>query len=280
MIATRKPGPLRRTGHALGVIAICLFAAFPIYWMGAIGALKRDALFHFPPALIPTAIDLANFTTLLTDPRFLTWIVNSLKIAAGTAFFSLLIGVPGGFALSRFRYRGKQTFAVMVLSTKMIPTIVLIIPMFKAFVYFRMLDSHAALIVGNVAFALPIVVWMMRSVFDSIPHEIEEAALIDGANWFQVFWRVTGPLALPGLVATGIYAFIEGWDEYLLARTLLSSEDNWPGSVGIASFIGNYGVDYTSLMAAAALFSIPPVVLFMFVQRSFVAGLGAGAVKG
>lgn len=276
----RRRSLLRSVALAFGILAICGFTAFPIYWMAAVGLFRREALFSYPPRLFPSPAVLDNFAALLADPRFTVWILNSLKIASCTALLSLVIGVSAGFALSRFKYRGKQTFAVLILSTKMIPTVVIIVPLFKAFVFARMLDSHTALIFGNVAFTLPIVVWMMRSVFESIPQEIEEAALIDGASWFQIFTRITGPLALPGLVATGIYAFIEGWDEYLLARTILSSEDKWPGSVGIASFIGNYGVDYTSLMASAALFSLPPIILFMFVQRHFVSGLSAGAVKG
>jgi multiple sugar transport system permease protein len=141
-------------------------------------------------------------------------------------------------------------------------------------------NTLLGLIVGNLAFSLPVVIWMMKSIFDSIPIEIEEAARIDGASWPYVLWRVTLPIALPGLIATGIFTFLNGWDEFMLARTIISSGDKWVGTIGLSSFIGVYVTSWDQILAAATIFTLPPVVLFLLVQKYFIAGLGTGAVKG
>jgi multiple sugar transport system permease protein len=162
----------------------------------------------------------------------------------------------------------------------MMPPLVLIIPIYTIFIKLNLTDTLSGLVLGNFAFSLPVVIWMMKSIFDSIPFEIEEAARVDGASWPYILLRITLPLALPGLVATSIFTFLSGWDEFLLARTIVTPAEKWVGTVGLASFIGVYVTPWDQILAAATIFTLPPVILFLFVQKYFIAGLGAGAVKG
>jgi multiple sugar transport system permease protein len=162
----------------------------------------------------------------------------------------------------------------------MMPPLVLIIPLYTIFIGMGLTDTLFGLVLGNFAFSLPVVMWMMKSIFDSIPIEIEEAARVDGASWLYILVRITLPIALPGLVATGIFTFLNGWDEFMFARTIVSSADKWVGTVGLASFIGVYVTAWDQILAAATIFTLPPVILFLLVQKYFIAGLGAGAVKG
>jgi multiple sugar transport system permease protein len=152
--------------------------------------------------------------------------------------------------------------------------------MFLVYQRVGLLDSLLALVLTDVAWVLPLTVWMMKSMFDTIPLELDDAARVDGCSPLAAMLRVVVPLALPGLGAVAIYAFIETWDEFLFARTFVVSSERWTASVGLYSFEGQYVVPQQQVMAAAILFSLPPMVLFLFVRRAFIAGLGAGAVKG
>src|SRR5262249_11928831 len=151
-------------------------------------------------------------------------------VAAGSTGLALLAGVSGAYGLSRFRYRGKRALALVILTTQMMPPLVLIIPLYSIFIGLGLTDSLFGLMLGNFAFGLPVVIWMMKAIFDSIPIEIEEAARVDGASWFCILARITLPIALPGLIAAGIFTFISGWDEFMLARTIVTAADTWVGS--------------------------------------------------
>ncbi|CAN7743138.1 carbohydrate ABC transporter permease [Mesorhizobium sp. LjNodule214] len=262
---------------SLGVA--CIAALFPVYWMVVTSLQTTEQVFDFPPSFIPR-LNFGNFISVIFDTDLPLWLRNSLVVSLSSTALALLVGTPAAFALSRFRYRGRAFFSLLILTTQMIPTLVLIIPLFQIFVQLGIRDSLLGLIFGNFAFMLPVVVWMMKAMLDGVPQEIEQAARIDGASWFQIMIHITGPLVLPGLAATTIYAFLDAWDEYMLARTIITSPQNWVASIGISSFVGQYLTPLNLVMAAAVLFSLPPVLLFLLMQRQFVAGLSAGAVKG
>lgn len=269
-----------RTGFFVLLIAVCGVALFPLYWMALTTLKSTSALFNYPPDFLPHDVSFDAYARIFANTDLGTWMANTVIIAGTSTFLAMLIGTSGAFALSRFTFRGRHLFAITILTTQMIPVLVLILPMFKIFVFLGLVDTLTGLILGNFAFALPVVTWMMKAIFDTIPKDLEDAARIDGASWPTILVRVIGPIALPGLVATSIYAFIESWDEFLLARTIVTSSDNWPLSVGLASFIGIYATPWDELMAAAVIFALPPLILFMVVQKYFIAGLGSGAVKG
>ena len=275
---------LRRVGREAAFFAAlaALLAAvvFPFYWMVKTSMDTGAGLFAYPPRFLPGSYAMRGYESVLRDSPIGRWMWNSFIVSAGSTLLALLAGVSGAYGLSRFRYRGKSTLALVVLTTQMMPPLVLIIPIYTIFIGLGLNDTLLGIVLGNFAFSLPVVMWMMKGIFDAVPVEIEEAARVDGASWPYILVHVTLPIALPGLVATGIFTFLNGWDEFMFARTIVSSAEKWVGTVGLASFIGVYVTAWDEILAAATLFTIPPIVLFLLVQKYFIAGLGAGAVKG
>lgn len=265
--------------YSVLVLALAV-VVFPFYWMIKTSLDAGNSLFAYPPSVVPADPSLNGYETALKDTSLGLWLWNSLVVATTSTALALLAGVSGAYGLSRFRYRGKSSLSLVILTTQMMPPLVLIIPIYTIFIQFGLTDTIFGLILGNFAFSLPVVIWMMKAIFDSIPFEIEEAARVDGASWPYILVRITLPLATPGLVATGIFSFIHGWDEFLFARTIVVSVEKWVGTVGLASFIGVYTTEWDQILASATLFTLPPVILFLLVQKHFIAGLGAGAVKG
>jgi ABC-type glycerol-3-phosphate transport system permease component len=261
------------------LIVMAAMVALPFYWMVKTSFETGRGLFSYPPDFIPRQLSLDGYRTVATGTPIGLWLWNSFVVSAGSTLMALVAGVSGAYGLSRFRYRGKGALALVILTTQMMPPLVLIIPIYTIFIQLGLTDTLFGLMLGNFAFSLPVVIWMMKSIFDSIPFEIEEAARVDGASWPYILAFVTLPIALPGLVATGIFTFLNGWDEFMFARTIVTSVDKWVGTVGLASFIGSYVTPWDQILSAATIFSFPPVVLFLLVQRYFIAGLGAGAVK-
>lgn len=265
----------------LGLVAgICALIVFPFYWMAVTSMQSGAALFAYPPKFLPNSYSFSSYRAVFAKTGLSVWMRNSLVVAGLSTVLALAVGVSGAFALSRFRYRGKRVFALTILTTQMIPPLVLVIPLFTLFVKARLTDTLVGLVLANFVFALPVVVWMMKAIFDSIPEEIEEASRIEGASWLYILTRITGPIALPGIVATGIFAFLQAWDEFMVARTIVTATSRWVASIGLASFIGIYITPWDETLAAAVLFTVPPIILFLLVQRYFIAGLGEGAVKG
>ena len=271
---------LWRIAFWVALAGLLITIVFPFYWMVKTSLDTGSGLFSYPPRFLPNSYAMEGYAAVVRTTPIGLWLWNSFVVAAGSTALALVAGVSGAYGLSRFRYRGKGTLALVILTTQMMPPLVLIIPIYTIFLGLGLTDTLLGLVLGNFAFSLPVVIWMMKSIFDSIPVEIEEAARVDGASWPYILWRVTLPIALPGLVATGIFTFLNGWDEFMFARTIVSSADKWVGTVGLASFIGVYVTAWDQILAAATIFTVPPVVLFLLVQKYFIAGLGAGAVKG
>ncbi len=276
--------PRRRLGRgiALGALALVftLLVVLPIYWM-VVTALRPDAdLFSYPPKFFPTSLNPGLALGTFKGTKILIWLRNSLVVSLATTLVAAVLGIPAGYAMSRFRNRPVQTAAAVTMITQMMPPLLLLVPMFLVFQKLSVLNNLGALVVVDVAWVLPLTVWMMKSMFDTVPPEIDEATTVDGCGPFGTLWRVVLPLALPGLAAVAMYAFIETWDEFLFARTFITAVHLWPASVGLYSFEGEYMVPEQQVMAAAILFALPSLVLFMFVRRAFIASLSAGAVKG
>lgn len=252
---------------------------FPFYWMVKTSMESGSGLFTYPPRFVPNSFAMEGYRAVLRETPLGLWLWNSFVVAGGSTVLALMAGVSGAYGLSRFRYRGKRALALVILTTQMMPPLVLIIPIYTIFIRLGLTDSLFGLMLGNFAFSLPVVIWMMKAIFDSIPFEIEEAARVDGASWLYILTRITMPISLPGLIATGIFTFLNGWDEFMFARTIVTATEKWVGTVGLASFIGSYVTPWDQILAAATIFTLPPVVLFLLVQKYFIAGLGAGAVK-
>ncbi len=262
------------------VYVIAFVMAVPFLWMLKSSMESDAAATAYPPALLPDGHFLTSFIAIVTETALLRWLWNSILVSAVSTLIALALSVPAAYGLSRFRFRGRGGLGLAILSAQMMPPIVLIIPLYAFFIRVGLMDSLWSVIIANAAFALPVMVWMLKTVFDTVPFEIDEAARIDGASWLRIAVGIVVPLAMPGVIAASIFAFLNAWDEFMLARTLLRSVDQWVGTIGLSSLMGEYTTPWNRVMATALIFTLPPVTLFLIVQRHFVSGLGAGAVKG
>jgi ABC-type glycerol-3-phosphate transport system permease component len=223
---------------------------------------------------------LENYQRLFREYDFVRYFLNSLLVATVTAIVATSVSAFAGYSLARFQFPGRGFFGVLILVTQMLPGIAIIIPLFIWFKQFQLIDTYWALVIAYNAFAIPFSTWMLRGFFASIPRELEEAALIDGAGVVGAFLRIVVPLSLPGLLATAIFAFILSWHEFLFAVTFTNSAEIRTLTVGIAAMRGKDVVDWGLLNAGVVITTIPVAILFAFVQRFLVQGLTAGAVKG
>jgi len=263
-----------------GAFLFVVLVLLPIYWM-VITALRPDAdLFRYPPKLWPGTLSLGLALGTFKGTKILIWLRNSSIVSLATTGVAGVLGIPAGYALSRFHSRSVQAAGTVTIVTQMMPPLLLLVPMFLVFQKLSLLNNLAGLVVVDVAWVLPLTVWMMKSMFDAVPREIDEATMVDGCGPFSTLWRIVLPLALPGLAAVAMYAFIETWDEFLFARTFITGVNVWPAAVGLYSFEGEYIVPEQQVMAAAVVFAVPSLVFFMFVRRAFIGSLSAGAVKG
>ena len=276
----------RKTGKAITIILtiiVCIFALFPFIWMLSTSFKTNSEIYNEAPSFIPkepTASGYVNmFTTETSTFNFKQWAANSVFVAFFTTAFSMIIAVLGGYGISRYRFRGRGALSYVVLTTQVLPGSLLMIPLYIIMGNFNLLDTKTGLMLAYVTFTVPFCTWMMKGFFDSIPISLEEAARVDGAGTFRCFATVVLPLTIPGLVSTGLFAFINGWNEYLFASSFMQSYGNWTLPVGIASFKGQYATDWGTLMAGSVLITIPVVILFLGLQKHLVGGMTAGAVK-
>lgn len=277
----KKPLSLK-IGIIVVALIICLFCIFPFCWMISV-SFKPASEVYAPPTLFPKAPTLDGYCNMLATTgafSFTTWLKNSVIASLCTTLFSLIIATLGAYGLARFRFRGRNALAYLILTTQVIPGALIIVPLYIIMSNLNLLDNMIGLILAYTTFTVPFCTWMMKGYFDSISPTIDEAAMVDGANRFQVFTRIVLPLSLPGLAATTIFAFISGWNEYVFASILLRSYENWTLPIGIASFQGQYDTNWGTLMAGAVMITVPVVVIFWLLQKHLVAGMTAGAVKG
>lgn len=270
----------RSTLRGLAVVVVCLVVVFPIYWMIATAVQPTASTLRYPPSLIPTELDLSGFRDLFTGLPIGRWLGNSAVLAVVTTTITVVLSVLGGYTLSALTWPGKGLFGLLLLVTQMMPEAVVIIPIFQLYSDLHLLQSLVALSLLHAAFVLPVGVWILRSAMDGVPGEIREAALMDGCSQLAVLVRIVLPLTLPAVIAVGVVAFFASWGEYLFAVTMISDADKYPASVGLATLIGQLDTPVQQLLAGGLVYALPPVVLFVVVQRHIVAGLTAGAVKG
>ena len=264
----------------VSVVVIVLLVAFPLFWMIASSFKPRTELYNFPPTFFPNVYTLDNYVELLTGTGFPTYFKNSLIVATGSTLLSMVVGSFGGYALSRFRYRGFKAFARLTLLAYMLPSIMLVIPLYVTIVDLGLVDTLESLIITNTTFTLPFALWLLRSYFSTIPVELEDAAMIDGCTRFQALLKVIVPLALPGIVSTSIFAFTHSWNEFLYALVFIHSDSLRTLPPGMGTFIQMDSVyQWGVLMAASVLITIPVLIFYMIVQRNLVVGLTEGGVK-
>ena len=263
------------------VWGLLFFVLLPLFWMLLTAFRPSHEVMRIPPSIVPSALTLEHVQHLLQDTPFLIYFRNSLVIAGITTCFVIGIGTLAAYSLARFRYPGRETLAVLVLCSYLLPSVVLIIPVYLLMITLGLSNSYAGLVLAYASFTLPYALWLLRSFMAAVPDDLEHAAMVDGASRMGAFFDVILPQALPGIISTTIFTFILSWNEYLFAQILVSTDEMRPLTTGVMNMlITSYTIEWSLLMAAAVLMSVPLIIVFAFLQRYLTVGFGSGAVKG
>lgn len=273
----RRAGSLAATYAILVVLSA--FALVPVLWMVSTAFKTTRETMTTPPTWIPTEVSLDAFGRLWAEYPFLEWFANSFVITIVSMVVCVAFACLAGYGLTRYTFRGRGSMITFILVTQMFPSVMLLVPFYSLIARFGLIDTRLGLILVYTSFTMPFCTWMMYGFFKTLPLDLDEAARIDGANVWQTFSRIILPLTLPGIASTSIYAFITAWNEYMFAFILTRSPEMRTLSVGIAEMNGYQQVLWNDMMAASLIASVPLVVLFIFLQRFFIGGLTAGAVK-
>lgn len=264
----------------LMLVLLAIFVLVPIFWMILTALKTEQEALAIPPTWLPRQWTIFGFQYMWQMKPFLVYFFNSLATAGPTAVCATLFGGFAAYSISRFRFPLRKPFMVVVLCTQMIPGVLLVGPYFKVLNSVNLYNTHVGLILGYIAVALPFCTWMLKGYFDSIPRELDEAALVDGCGKLHTFFRVILPLSAPGLVATAIFSFLLAWGDLLWALCLTSTESLATVTLGIANSVGEYRVVWPALMAAALIACVPSVVFYSILQKYIVGGMTTGSVKG
>ncbi|MFG6403933.1 MULTISPECIES: carbohydrate ABC transporter permease [unclassified Microbacterium] len=266
--------------NALAVVII-VCSVFPVYWMVNTSLLPGGVVSSPTPHLWPDQLTFDNYADVWVEGGIVSALGASFAVTAITVVASLLFAFAASVALSRYRFRSRRSFIVAVLVVQMIPAESLIISTFRILDGWQLINTILGLGLVYIALVLPFTIWTLRSFVDGIPVELEEAAMIDGCTRSGAFWRITFPLLAPGLVATGIFAFIQAWNEFLYALVILTRPEAQTLPIWLRAFVqATKATDWSVVMAASTLMAIPVIVFFLLVQRRMAGGLVAGAVKG
>ena len=260
---------------------IVLLIAFPLLWMLITSVKPAAELFSTSPTLLPNSITFEHYARVLQDTPFLQYFANSMILATSTTVVVISISVLGAYSLVRFAYPGRETLASLVLFTYLLPSVVLISPLYLMLVSIGLANTLASLVIAYTTFALPYALWLLRSVMAGIPQDLESAAMVDGASRMGAFVDVVLPQALPGIISTALFTFILAWNEYLYALVLVNSDEARPLTTGVMTMlISAFNIEWSLLMAASVLMSVPLIIIFAFFQRHLTSSFGAGGVKG
>lgn len=275
---------LGRVGFYLLLAIIMVYLIFPFYWAFRSSITPDNALFTTPIQYFPKEPTLDNYKRVFQDGNFMRALLNSAIVAGSVTILSLLVGAFASYALGRFKFAGRTPVLYIVLSMTMFPQIAVLGSLYKMVNQLHIYNTLWALILTYLIFTLPFTVWVLTSFFQQMPRELEEAAYVDGATPFQTFYRVLLPLTAPGLVTTGLLAFIAAWNEFLYALSFTQTPEHYTVTLAIFRFEpdtpGGFEIAWGRIMAATIIITIPLVVLTLIFQRRIIAGLTAGAVKG
>lgn len=258
---------------------IALLLLFPAIY-GVLTSFKPvPEIFSYPPSLIPRDWTVEAYTSILSQQRYLRYFLNGYLISISSTFLCVTLGGLAGYGFSRFRLPAKRGLMLGFLALQMFPGAVLMVPYFNMAKVLGLYDSYLALILIDTTFALPLVTWLLKSYFDSIPVALEEAALVDGCTRFRALISVVAPLARAGFIGTGVFAFIRAWNEFMFALILTRGPTKAPVTVGLAELFGQYSIQWNSVMALTVVATFPLVIVFVLVQRHIIRGITSGAVK-
>ncbi|MFD9949530.1 sugar ABC transporter permease [Nonomuraea sp. NPDC059023] len=271
-------GPLASIALHATLIVASLISIFPVVWLILTSLKPRDGWLSTELELFNSP-SLGNYGRVLSETAFPTWLLNSVLVAGLTMLLGVFLAATTGYAISRFRFPGYRGVMWLLLITQMFPVAILIVPLYNLMASLKLLNQLPGLVIAYMTVAVPFCAWMMKSYFDTIPQEIDQAGMVDGLSPFGAFWRVVLPLARPGLAVTAFYCFMTAWGEVAYATVFMSQEEKRTLGVGLQQFVGQHWSDWGLLTAAAALIAIPAAAVFLLVQRHLVTGLTAGATK-
>ena len=257
-----------------------LFAAFPIIWMVCSSFKDNSAIFAWPPKFIDGTFSLSSFAAVLTDSTKVRFFINSYIVSGCVVIVTLIIGILAAYAFSRFDFPGKSIFNSLIVSVQAIPPIVLLIPYMGLIVAMKLFNTYFALILTYLITTLPYCILMMTGYFNTLSRELDEAVMIDGGSRWRALWGVLVPISLPGMVSVGMYTFMQAWNEYLFALALTQTTEMRTVPIGINLLMGQHAYDWSQMMAMSVLGSIPVLILFLFFQKYFIAGMSSVGVKG
>jgi multiple sugar transport system permease protein len=255
------------------------FTIFPIYWTLNTAFKPEGDIVKRPLQYLPVNPTTENFVTAWTNVGFATFFKNSLIVGVSTVVVVLVCSTLSGYALSRYQFKGKRSFMIMLLCTQFIPRAMMIIPLFVIFKNLGLISNPLSLIITYTAIEIPFTTILMSGFISNVPKELEEAAMIDGCSKLQSLRHVVFPLLLPGIVATGVFTFIYTWNEFLIALMLTNQQSKFTLPVGLSTMLGEFSINYGALAAGSVIALIPAVILFAYAQKHLVNGMG-GAVKG
>jgi len=274
-----EPTALGRIAIALGQILLALVILMPFFWMVSVSLKPATEPFAIPARLWPQNPTLDNYVTAFR-PEFRIYFLNSVVVSGLTVIISVTLGLLAAYSFTRSQSRLLLILMGLVAAAQMFPASAIIIPIYKMMKSADLLNTYASLIIAYVTITLPVAIWMLRGFLARLPIELDEAAAVDGAGPLRAFFSIIVPLCRPGIVATSVFVLIVTWQEFLFALSFTSTKDMRTLPVGMNDFIGQYGIRYGELMASSVLISVPVIAVFFLLQRQFVAGLTAGAVKG
>lgn len=265
---------------AIGVALLLIVCMFPFLWMTLSSIKTLRELYTVPPIWFPEVPTFANYMKVLFDSNIPRYFVNSTIISLGSTAIALILAIFASYGFARFRFRGKAGFQAFILIGQLLPTAAIIVPLFITLRFLGLVNTFFGLILIYTIVTLPLSVWMLTSYFRAIPVDLEEAAIMDGCTRLGVLFRITLPLALPGVVAIVIYAFVTTWNEFIFALVFAQDYRVKTLPIGIAEFSTEFNTDWGAVMAASLIMTLPVAILFLLMQKLFVGGLTAGAVKG
>jgi multiple sugar transport system permease protein len=268
------------TVRIIGVLVLLGVAVFPIYWMLVTSMTPSSDLFAARPNMLPRLGEIGIYLEVFNTIPVARWLWNSFLVAAGTTVLSILLAILPAYAISRFRFMGLALLGFALFATQMLPEAMLVVPLYAIFGQLYLLNTLLGLILANTAFVVPVIIWIIKGAIDTIPLEVEEAARIDGCNRIDIVLSIVIPLIKPTLAAAAVIAFFHGWNEYVFAQTLISSEGLRTASVGLASFVGELSTPIHSVMTVGVIYTLPAVIFYLFAQRYVVAGMTDGSLKG